>query len=149
MVFAVNNNSCKVVGVGTIKIKMIDAVVSTLLDVRHLRFEKESYISRCYRIGAMESKRYINLTRYKILSVWKASVRRSNEGRTGLDGARTFCLWGVKGRSKTEIVTRIKMTRITFDLKLRLSKKFGIIKVLFGQPFAAEIIKGLRMPQTF
>ena len=67
MLFEANDNSCKIIGVGTIKIKMIDAVVSTLLDVCHLRFEKESYISRCYSIGAMESKRYINLTRDKIL----------------------------------------------------------------------------------
>lgn len=48
----VNDAPCKVIGIGTIKIKMFDGVVRTLRDVRHVPALKKNLIS----LGMLESK---------------------------------------------------------------------------------------------
>ena len=40
-----NNHACKIAGVGTIKVKMHDGVVRTLIDVRHILDLKRNLIS--------------------------------------------------------------------------------------------------------
>jgi len=54
MFFVANDNSCKVVCVKTIKIKMFDGVVRTLSDVHHVPDLRRNLIS----ISALESKGY-------------------------------------------------------------------------------------------
>ena len=49
-----NNASCKVAGVGTIKIKMFDGIVRTLCDVRHVPDLKRNLIS----LSTLDSKGY-------------------------------------------------------------------------------------------
>lgn len=44
-VFMGNNSTCKIVGVGTIRIKMYDGVVRTLIGVRHNPNLKKNLIS--------------------------------------------------------------------------------------------------------
>ncbi|KAG8472440.1 hypothetical protein CXB51_034197 [Gossypium anomalum] len=53
-----NNASCKVTGVGTIKVKMFDGVVRTLSDVRHVPELKRNLIS----LSNLDSKGYIYTT---------------------------------------------------------------------------------------
>ena len=52
-----NNAICKVVGIGTIKVKMFDNVVRTLMDVRHVPDLKKNLIS----LGTLDSNGF----RYK------------------------------------------------------------------------------------
>ena len=40
-----NNSSCKIVGIGIVKIKMFDGIVQTLIDVRHVLDFKRNLIS--------------------------------------------------------------------------------------------------------
>ena len=47
-----------------------------------------------------------------------------------------------KGRQK-EVVVHIKITRAMADLKLKLNKMFGIIRVVFGNPSLRNIVVGL------
>ncbi|KAG8499112.1 hypothetical protein CXB51_005523 [Gossypium anomalum] len=49
-----NNASCKIVGVGTIKVKMFDEIVKTLSDVRHVPELKRNLIS----LSTLDSKGY-------------------------------------------------------------------------------------------
>ena len=46
--------SCKVVGIGNIKIKMFDGVVTTLCDVRHVPDLRKNLIS----LGTLNCKRF-------------------------------------------------------------------------------------------
>ena len=48
-----NNASCRITGVGTIKVKMFDGVVRTLSDVRHVLELKRNLIS----LSTLDSKR--------------------------------------------------------------------------------------------
>ena len=47
-----NNNSCKTVGIGSVRIKMFDGIVRTLKDVRHVPDLRKNLIS----LGVLESK---------------------------------------------------------------------------------------------
>ena len=49
-----NNASCKIAGVGTIKVKMFDGVVRTLSDIRHVPELKRNFIS----LSTLDSKGY-------------------------------------------------------------------------------------------
>ena len=47
-----NNNSCRTVGIGSVRIKMFDGIVRTLKDVRHVPDLRKNLIS----LGVLESK---------------------------------------------------------------------------------------------
>ena len=49
-----NNNGCKIVGIGTIKIKMFDGVIRTLHGVRHAPELKRNLIS----LGMLDNSKY-------------------------------------------------------------------------------------------
>ena len=49
-----NNAPCKIVGIGTVRIKMFDGVVRTLSDVRHVPDLKRNLIS----LNTLDVKRY-------------------------------------------------------------------------------------------
>ena len=49
-----NNASYKIVGIGTVKIKMFDGIVTTLNDVRHVLNLKRNLIS----LSTLDSKGY-------------------------------------------------------------------------------------------
>ena len=47
------------------------------------------------------------------------------------------------GGRKCELVARLKLTRAITELKVKFSKKFGVIKVIIGNPSAVEVVEGL------
>jgi hypothetical protein len=65
-----NNASCKVIGIGTIKIKMFDNVVRTLGEVRHVPEMKKNLIS----LGTLDSKGYSYKSEHGIMNVSKGMV---------------------------------------------------------------------------
>ncbi|KAG8489524.1 hypothetical protein CXB51_017540 [Gossypium anomalum] len=65
-----NNASCKIVGVGTIKVKMFDGVVRTLSDVRHVPELKRNLIS----LSTFNSKGYRYTTESEVLKISKGSL---------------------------------------------------------------------------
>ena len=65
-----NNISCKVVGIGSIRIKMHDGVVRTLTNVRHILDLKKNLIS----LGTLDSQRYKYCAEGGVLRVSKGSL---------------------------------------------------------------------------
>ena len=65
-----NNASCKVIGIGTIKIKMFDNVVRTLREVRHVLEMKKNLIS----LGTLDSKGYSYKSEHGIMNVSKGAM---------------------------------------------------------------------------
>ena len=65
-----NVASCKVIGIGTIKIKMFDNVVRTLGEVKHVPEMKKNLIS----LKTLDSKRYSYKSEYGIMNVSKGSM---------------------------------------------------------------------------
>nr|GEU62740.1 hypothetical protein [Tanacetum cinerariifolium] len=82
-VFMGNDSPCKVVGIGTIQIKMHDGVVRTLTDVCHVPDLKKKLIS----LGVLDSKgfKYISENGVLLVSkgypIWSPSKRRFIHGR--------------------------------------------------------------------
>ncbi|KAG8498267.1 hypothetical protein CXB51_007036 [Gossypium anomalum] len=64
-----NNVSCKIAGVGTIKVKIFDGVVRTLSDVQHVPELKRNLIS----LSTLDSKGYIYTTESGVLKISKGS----------------------------------------------------------------------------
>ncbi|KAG8493024.1 hypothetical protein CXB51_010410 [Gossypium anomalum] len=65
-----NNASCKIAGVGTIKVKMFDGVVRTLSDVRHVLELKRNLIS----LSTLDSKGYRYTAESGVLKISKGSL---------------------------------------------------------------------------
>ncbi|KAG8485819.1 hypothetical protein CXB51_019218 [Gossypium anomalum] len=65
-----NNASCKIAGVGTIKVKMFDGVVRTLSDVRHVSELKRNLIS----FSTLDSKGYRYTAKNGVLKISKGSL---------------------------------------------------------------------------
>ncbi|KAG8475436.1 hypothetical protein CXB51_032203 [Gossypium anomalum] len=65
-----NNASCKIAGVGTIKVKMFDGVVKTLSDVRHVLELKRNLIS----LSTLDSKGYRYTAESGVLKIFKGSL---------------------------------------------------------------------------
>ena len=65
-----NNASCKITGVGTIKVKMFDGVVRTLSDVRHVPELKRNLIS----LSTLDSKGYRYTAESGVLKISKGSL---------------------------------------------------------------------------
>ncbi|KAG8485555.1 hypothetical protein CXB51_018931 [Gossypium anomalum] len=65
-----NNASCKIVGVGTIKVKMFDGVVRTLSDVRYVPELKRNLIS----LSTLDSKGYRYTAKSGVLKISKGSL---------------------------------------------------------------------------
>jgi len=65
-----NNMSCKVVGIGSIRIKMHDGVVRTLTNVRHIPDLKKNLIS----LGTLDSQGYKYYAEGGVLRVFKGSL---------------------------------------------------------------------------
>ncbi|KAG8477231.1 hypothetical protein CXB51_031078 [Gossypium anomalum] len=65
-----NNASCKIAGVGTIKVKMFDGVVRPLSDVRHVPELKRNLIS----LSTLNSKGYRYTAESGVLKIFKGSL---------------------------------------------------------------------------
>ncbi|KAG8486119.1 hypothetical protein CXB51_019467 [Gossypium anomalum] len=65
-----NNASCKITGVGTIKVKMFDEVVRTISDVRHIPELKRNLIS----LSTLDSKGYRYTAESGVLKISKGSL---------------------------------------------------------------------------
>ncbi|KAG8473502.1 hypothetical protein CXB51_035665 [Gossypium anomalum] len=65
-----NNASCKIAGVGTIKVKIFDGVVRTLSDVRHVPELKKNLIS----LSTLNSKGYRYIAESGVLKISKGSL---------------------------------------------------------------------------
>ncbi|KAG8490339.1 hypothetical protein CXB51_015583 [Gossypium anomalum] len=65
-----NNTSCKIAGVGTIKVKMFDGVVRTLSDVRYVPELKRNLIS----LSTLDSKGYRYTAESGVLKISKGSL---------------------------------------------------------------------------
>ncbi|KAG8498240.1 hypothetical protein CXB51_007432 [Gossypium anomalum] len=65
-----NNASCKIAGVGTIKVKMFDGVIRTLSDVRHVPELKRNLIS----LNTLDSKGYRYTAKSGVLKISKGSI---------------------------------------------------------------------------
>ncbi|KAG8478794.1 hypothetical protein CXB51_028696 [Gossypium anomalum] len=65
-----NNASCKIAGVGTIKVKMFDGVTRTLSDVRHVPELKRNLIS----LSTLDSKGYRYTAESGVLKISKGSL---------------------------------------------------------------------------
>ena len=65
-----NNASCKVVGRGTIKIKMYNSMIRTLTNVKHIPNLKKNLIS----LGALDEKGYRFKAANRVLKVSKGAL---------------------------------------------------------------------------
>ena len=65
-----DNKACKVVGTGTIRIKMYDGIVRTLADVRHVPELKKNLIS----LGTLDSNGYNYKGEGRAIRVSKAAL---------------------------------------------------------------------------
>ena len=65
-----NNVDCKVVGIGSIQIKMFDGIVRTLIDVRHVPYLWKNLIS----FGTLESNGYMYKAGGGIMIIFKGSL---------------------------------------------------------------------------
>ncbi|KAG8478507.1 hypothetical protein CXB51_028390 [Gossypium anomalum] len=65
-----NNTSCKITGVGTIKVKMFDGIVRTLSDVQHVPELKRNLIS----LSTLDSKGYRYTAESGVLKISKGSL---------------------------------------------------------------------------
>ncbi|KAK5775922.1 hypothetical protein PVK06_043878 [Gossypium arboreum] len=65
-----NNASCKITGVGTIKVKMFDGVVKTLSDIRHVPELKKNLIL----LSTLDSKGYRYTAKSGVLNISKGSL---------------------------------------------------------------------------
>ncbi|KAG8478679.1 hypothetical protein CXB51_028516 [Gossypium anomalum] len=65
-----NNASCKIVGVGTIKVKMFDGVVRTLSGIRHVPELKRNLIL----LSTLDSKGYRYTAKSRVLNISKGSL---------------------------------------------------------------------------
>ncbi|KAG8478631.1 hypothetical protein CXB51_028491 [Gossypium anomalum] len=65
-----NNASCKIAGVGTIKVKMFDGVVRTFSDIRHVPKLKKNLIS----LSTIDSKGYRYTVESGVLKISKGSL---------------------------------------------------------------------------
>ena len=65
-----NNISCKVIGIGTVRIKMHDGIVRTLKDVRHVPDLKKNLIS----LGTLDSQGYKYVAEGGVLKVSKGAL---------------------------------------------------------------------------
>ncbi|KAG8482771.1 hypothetical protein CXB51_024179 [Gossypium anomalum] len=72
-----NNTSCKIAGVGTIKVKMFDGVVRTLSDMRHVPELKRNLIS----LSTLDSKGYRYTAESRVLKISKGSLVVMKEQR--------------------------------------------------------------------
>ncbi|GJY18729.1 retrovirus-related pol polyprotein from transposon TNT 1-94 [Tanacetum coccineum] len=81
-VFMVNDSPGKVVGIGTIRIKMHDGVVRTLTDVRHVPDLKKKLIS----LGMLDSKGFKYTSENSVLHVSKGAlvVMKATKGTSSL-----------------------------------------------------------------
>ncbi|KAG8475395.1 hypothetical protein CXB51_031889 [Gossypium anomalum] len=70
IVLMVNNASCKIAGVGTIKVKMFDRFVRTLSDVRHVPGLERNLIS----LSTLDSKGYKYKAESGVLKISKGSL---------------------------------------------------------------------------
>lgn len=82
-----NNASCKVIGVGTIRIKMFDGVVRALGDLRHVPNLKRDLIS----LSTLDAKGYKYSSECGVMTVRKSSlIVMKGEIKSG----RLYVLWG-------------------------------------------------------
>ena len=65
-----NDATCKVVGIGTVKIKMWDGVTCTLSDVRHVPALKKNFIS----LGTLDANGYVIQAEDGTMKVKKGSM---------------------------------------------------------------------------
>ncbi|GJW92213.1 transposable element [Tanacetum coccineum] len=81
-VFMGNDSPCKVVGIGTIQIRMHDGVVRTLTDVRHVPDLKKNLIS----LGVFDSKGFKYTSENGVLRVSKGAlvVMKATKGTSSL-----------------------------------------------------------------
>ncbi|GKC14004.1 retrovirus-related pol polyprotein from transposon TNT 1-94 [Tanacetum coccineum] len=81
-VFIGNDSPCKVVGIGTIRIKKHDRVVRTLIDVRHVPDLKKNLIS----LGVLDSKGFKYTSENGVLRVSKGTlvVMKATKGTSSL-----------------------------------------------------------------
>ncbi|GJY08330.1 retrovirus-related pol polyprotein from transposon TNT 1-94 [Tanacetum coccineum] len=81
-VFMGNDSPCKVVGIGTIRIKMHDGVVRTLTNVRHVLDLKKNLIS----LGVLDSKGFKYTSENGVLRVSKGAlvVMKATKGTSSL-----------------------------------------------------------------
>jgi len=65
-----NNVACKIVGMGTIRIRMHDGIVRTLKNVRHIPYLKKNLIS----LGTLDSLGYKYSGEGRVIRVWKGPL---------------------------------------------------------------------------
>jgi hypothetical protein len=91
-----NDLSCKVVGIGSIQIKMFDGTVKILTDVRHVPKLRKNLIS----LGVLDTRGYKSIVQGGVMKVYKGILlvmkakKVGNmfllEGRTESDHATTI-----------------------------------------------------------
>jgi hypothetical protein len=62
-----NDISCKVVGVGSIQIKMFDGTVKILTDVKHIPELRKNLIS----LGVLDTRGYMSIVQGGVMKVYK------------------------------------------------------------------------------
>ncbi|KAG8471931.1 hypothetical protein CXB51_036977 [Gossypium anomalum] len=102
-----NNASCKIAGVGTIKVKMFDGVVRILNDVRHVPELKRNLIS----LSTLDTKRY-RYTVERFYCYWDAAVASSS-----LSDDDITKLWHMRlgHMSENGMIVQVRRDRETLD----------------------------------
>lgn len=89
-----NHASCKVVGIGTVKIKMFDGIVRVLMDVRHVPDLRKNLIS----LGTLDSKGYT----YR---GGGGAIRVSNGALIVMKGKKVNSMYTLEGSTVTGTAT--------------------------------------------
>ncbi|GJW21741.1 retrovirus-related pol polyprotein from transposon TNT 1-94 [Tanacetum coccineum] len=129
-VFMGNDSPCKVVGIGTIQIRMHDGVVRTLTDVRHVPDLKKNLIS----LGVFDSKGFKYTSENGVLRVskgalvvMKATKEKSNPDLTKLWHMRLGHMSekGMVILKKKELQGIIRSPAIAIDCKTSIEVREG------------------------
>ena len=91
-----NDNSCKMIWVGTVQIRMFDSMVRDLTDVRYISRMKKNIIW----VGAVESKRLKVTMENSILKIKKGFM-------VVMKGARDENLYYLKSSTVTSVLTSL------------------------------------------
>jgi hypothetical protein len=94
IVYMGNDISCKVVGIGSIRIKMFDGIVKILIDVRHVPELRKNIIS----LGVLDTGRYKSIVQGGVMKVYKGILLVMKVKKVG----NMFLL---KGRTESDHAT--------------------------------------------
>ncbi|KAK3013991.1 hypothetical protein RJ639_009544 [Escallonia herrerae] len=133
--------SCKVVGIGSIQIKMHDGVVRTLTDVRHVLELRKNLGSTVTGAAATVSSSDIDSDTTKL---WHMRLGHMSERGMDVLSKQGYRLWCPDSESSRFLIS----IDVTFDKSLMLSKKKELIDVGKDQGIREKVELEVQAPDS-